>query len=75
MNVLKELVGNSKTLPKVFKAKYNEVLSFQKKTAKDPFSTCSGTAHYSRREGKSPLKFLIVRAGGEKKKRMQRCEN
>lgn len=58
MNILKELVGNSKTLPKVFKAKCNEVLSSRKKAAKDYYFNMLGYSSIFAKRGQEVNKVL-----------------
>lgn len=58
MNLLKELVGNGKTLSKVFKAKRNEVLSFQEKAAKDSYFNMLGCRLMFAKSAQEFIKFL-----------------
>lgn len=68
MNVLDDLVGKSKSLPKVSKAKCNETLSSREKAAKDYYFKMLGYSSIFAKRGQEPNNVLEDARYSESKK-------
>lgn len=71
MNVLKNLVENSKVFPKVFNANCNEVLSSQKKAATNYYFNMLGCYSIFAKRGNSLINVLKMCAVEKEKRRTQ----